>query len=66
MKDDDIVKDLVNNYYSDSHDEEWFKDFRHLNSDNDPLIEDVLETKLGQDVIVTVTKIVDKLNYKPY
>ena len=33
---------------------------------DDPLIEEVLEDKLGQDVIVTVTRIVDKLNYKPY
>jgi hypothetical protein len=53
--------DVVDNYYSDAHDEEWFKDFRHLNSDNDPLIEDVLENKLGQDVIVTVTKIFDTI-----
>ena len=52
---------VVDNYYSDAHDEEWFKDFRHLNSDNDPLIEDVLENKLGQDVIVTVTKIFDTI-----
>jgi len=52
---------VVDNYYSDAHDEEWFKDFRHLNSDNDPLIEDVLEDKLGQDVIATVTKIFDTI-----
>jgi hypothetical protein len=53
--------DVVDNYYSDAHDEEWFKDFRHLNSDNDPLIEDVLENKLGQDVIVTIVKIFDTI-----
>ena len=53
--------DVIDNYYSDAHDEEWFKDFRHLNNDNDPLIEDVLENKLGQDVIVTVTKIFDTI-----
>ena len=53
--------DVVDNYYSDAHDEEWFKDFRHLNSDNDPLIEDVLEEKLGQDIIATVTKIVEAI-----
>ena len=53
--------DPVDNYYSDAHDEEWFKDFRHLNNDNDPLIEDVLEEKLGQDIIATVTKIVEAI-----
>ena len=53
--------DVIDNYYSDAHDEEWFKDFRHLNSDNDPLIEDVLENKLGQDVIVTIVKIFDTI-----
>jgi len=53
--------DVTDNYYSDAHDEEWFKDFRHLNSDNDPLIEDVLENKLGQDVIVTIVKIFDTI-----
>ena len=53
--------DVIDNYYSDAHDEEWFKDFCHLNSDNDPLIEDVLENKLGQDVIVTIVKIFDTI-----
>lgn len=53
--------DPVDNYYSDAHDEEWFKDFRGLNIENVPLIEEVLEDKLGQDIIATVTKIVDEI-----
>jgi len=63
MNDNDPVDNYytVDNYYSDAHDEEWFKDFRQLNIENDPLIEDVLEEKLGQDIIATVTKIVEAI-----
>ena len=51
----------LDKYYSNSDYDTWIDNAEQLNIENVPHIEEVLEDKLGQDIIATVTKIFEAI-----